>query len=86
MTKPDLQRSSLSATLKPATKEVIKIILIDYLLERGWWAADVRLDAEFAWELIPHLQEYDKDFREIESKEDLLAQPFFKEFLKHIKE
>ena len=84
MTKPHLKRSQPPEALSHQTKELTKIVLIDYLLNRGWWAADVRLDAEFAWELIPLLAEYDVQWKEIESKDDLLAQPYFKELLNHI--
>ena len=85
MTKPHLKHSSLTDTLKPQKKEVIKIVLIDTMIHRGWWAADLKIDAELAWDLVALLGEFDKEWKEIESKEDLQAQPFFKDMIGHLK-
>ena len=84
MTKPHLQQALLPDTLKPQTKNVLKIILIDHLIDKGWWAADLKVDAELAWDLVQLLAEYDAQWKEIESKKDLQAQPFFKELLNHL--
>ena len=71
MTKPHLKHSSLPHALKPQTKKVLQLILIDHLIDKGWWAADLKVDAELACDLVQLLVEYDAQWKEIESKKDL---------------
>ena len=85
MTKPNQMQSRLPDILKPQTKHVIKIVFVDYLIQNEMWADDVIIDDILAWDLIPHMVEYDEQWKQIESKEDLQARPFYKDLMDHLK-
>ena len=68
-------------TLSQQEKEIMKLVLVQYLADNNLKAADVTFDADFAWKLVPGMMKYDASWGLIDSKAELAASNFFPDLI-----
>jgi len=71
----------LPTVLRTNTKEVLKIVLVDHLIEKDLKVQKIIIDGKFAWDLVPKMTAYEEWWNQLKSQEDLESVPFFKDMI-----
>ena len=61
----------LPTVLRSNTKEVLKIVLVDHLIDKDIKVSKITVDGKFAWELVPKMTSYEEWWCQLKSQEDL---------------
>ena len=72
-------------TLTALSKEIIKVALVDYLIDRGLQGCDVTADTDFAWNLVPYIAVYETWWKNFDSVKELEAATLFPDYIRHLK-
>ena len=75
----------LPTVLRSNTKEVLKIVLVDHLIDKDIKVQKITVDGKFAWELVPKMTSYEEWWSQLKSQDDLESVPFFKDMILHLK-
>ena len=61
------------------------LCLHDFMVDNDYLAADVGVDPQLAFDLVPYLQGFDRKWTLVKSQEGLEKAPFFKEMMSHLR-
>ena len=75
----------LPTVLRSNTKEVLKIVLVDHLIENDVKVQKVTVDGKFAWDLASKMTAYEEWWSQLKSQDELEGVPFFKDMISHLK-
>ena len=71
--------------LSPQDKHIVKMTLVQYMVDNNFSSADILPNADLAWNLLPIMGEFNTKWNEIETFEEFQAHNCYSEFIKYLK-
>ena len=66
-------------------KHILKIALVEYMVDNNFMSSDVLPDKTLAWNILPFMNEYHDKWFSIETIDAFQTHQCFKEFIKYLK-